>query len=373
MGSDIIRVGIVGANPQQGWASTAHVPALTQLPNFAITAVCTTRPESARMAATAFGAAHAFTDARQLASHPEVDLVTVAVRTPAHLDPVLAALEAGKHVYCEWPLARTTKEAEMMASAARDAGVTHAVGLQARYAPAVAYLRDLIAEGYIGQVTSVDVIAARGKLADGQIAPSAVYTLDVDNGASTLEVAGGHTLDLLQHLVGEITDVTATLARRRLRYTVTGTDSTVEATAPDHVLLSATLADGAVASVHVYDGKVGTPRTHIEINGTRGDLLLTSAGPGGPRGVQLGDLVLRAARVPGGDWETLEVPDRYRTVAAPIPVTAILSVAQLYHQLGEDIRTGERRVPDLETGLRVHRLLDAIRLSADTGTRQAVR
>src|SRR2546423_2253857 len=160
MSSDIIRVGIVGANPRQGWAAMAHIPALTALPQFTLTAVCTTRAESAQAAAEAFGAGHAFTDAGDLAAHPEVDLVTVAIRTPAHLDPVVAALDAGKHVYCEWPLARTTKEAEMLAAAANDAGVHHAVGLQARYAPAVGYLRDLIAEGYIGQVTSVDVVAA---------------------------------------------------------------------------------------------------------------------------------------------------------------------------------------------------------------------
>src|SRR5689334_14467526 len=129
MGSDIIRVGIVGANPHQGWASTAHVPALKQLPDFWITAVCTSRAETAEAAAGAFGAGHAFTDPRALAAHREVDLVTVAVRTPAHLDLVHAALDAGKHVYCEWPLAATTKEAEVMAAAARDAGVHHAIGL----------------------------------------------------------------------------------------------------------------------------------------------------------------------------------------------------------------------------------------------------
>jgi predicted dehydrogenase len=105
-----IQVGIVGVSPDRGFASIAHIPALQALPEFEITAVCTTRQESAAAAARHFGVPLAFSDAAKLAQHPDVDLVTVSVKVPDHYVPVMAAIDAGKHVYCEWPLGRNTDE-----------------------------------------------------------------------------------------------------------------------------------------------------------------------------------------------------------------------------------------------------------------------
>lgn len=173
-----IRVGIVGANPERGWALRAHVPALRALPDYAITAVATSREDSAREAARRFGAAHAFTDPRALAEHPEVDLVAVTVRVPHHAELVEAALEAGTHVLCEWPLARTTDEARDLLDRARAAGVRHALGLQGRFAPAVIYARDLLRDGAVGRVTAVNVHSAVGKGASGRLPSWAAYTDD---------------------------------------------------------------------------------------------------------------------------------------------------------------------------------------------------
>ena len=103
-----IQVGIVGVSPDRGFASIAHIPALQALPEFEITAVCTTRQESAEAAARHFRVPLAFADPAKLAQHPDVDLVTVSVKVPDHYAPVMAAIEAGKHVYCEWPLGRDT-------------------------------------------------------------------------------------------------------------------------------------------------------------------------------------------------------------------------------------------------------------------------
>src|ERR1700756_4628343 len=122
-----IRVGIVGANPSPGFASMAHIPALQTLPDFEITAVCTTRQDSADAAARHFGVPLAFSDAEKLGQNPDVDLVTVRVKVPDHYLPVMAALEAGKHVYCEWPLGRSSGEAVQMLDAPERKGVRHAV------------------------------------------------------------------------------------------------------------------------------------------------------------------------------------------------------------------------------------------------------
>jgi predicted dehydrogenase len=122
--SSRIRVGIVGLSPNRGFASIAHIPALRALPEFEIAAVCTTRQESAEATARHFGIPLAFSDPEKLARHKEVDLVTVTVKVPDHYRPVIAAIEAGKHVYCEWPLGRNTEEARRMLDAADRAGVS---------------------------------------------------------------------------------------------------------------------------------------------------------------------------------------------------------------------------------------------------------
>ncbi|WP_327129434.1 Gfo/Idh/MocA family protein [Streptomyces sp. NBC_01727] len=372
MESKKIRVGVIGASPDRGWAARAHVPALMSLPQYSITAVGTSRRESADAAARAFGAAHAFTDARQLAEHPEVDLVVVTVKVPVHVELVEAALAAGKHVYCEWPLARTSDEADALAKSAHSAGVHHVIGLQARYAPAIAYARELVAAGRVGRVTSATVYAARSKGAGGRIPAWAAYTLDRDNGAGTLDVAGGHTLDTLQYVVGGISDLSATLSVQQPEYTIAETDDTVEATSPDHLLLQATLTSGALVSAHVHDAKVTDARTRLEISGTEGDLAIVSTGASGPAGIQVGELRLLGASVSGGTYQELRIPSRYGCASGIDPAAEGFNVAQMYARLALDLSTGSHSVPDFDAGLRLHRLLDTIKLSADMGTRQSL-
>ena len=161
--SSKIRVGIVGANPQRGFASVAHIPALQALPDFEITAVCTSRQDSAEAAARHLGARLAFSDCEKLAQHSDVDLVTVSVKVPDHYRPVMAAIEAGKHVYSEWPLGRDTAEAVRLRDAANARGIRHAVGLQGQMSPPINYLKDLIAEGYVGRILSATMVEEAGK------------------------------------------------------------------------------------------------------------------------------------------------------------------------------------------------------------------
>ncbi|MEU8510483.1 Gfo/Idh/MocA family oxidoreductase [Kitasatospora sp. NPDC048722] len=361
-----IRVGILGANPDRGWAVRAHLPALRALSQYEITAVGTSRPESARAAARAFGAAHAFTDAGRLAEHPDVDLVVVTVKVSAHVELVGAALAAGKHVYCEWPLSRTTGEAEALAAAARSAGVHHVIGLQARYAPALAHARELIAGGGLGRVASATVHAARGKGAGGLIPGWAAYTLDGAAGAGTLEVAGGHTLDAVQHVLGGIEDLAAVTSVSRSEYTVAETGATVVATGPDRLHLDGTLAGGARLSVTVQDAEGVEAGTRLEVTGTEGALAIVSTGPGGPAGIQIGELRLLRADAPGGAFRAVPLPDRYRLPGIGRDAEGF-NVARLYARLARDLRSGEHGAPDFGEGVRVHRLLDAIRRSADAG------
>src|SRR5688572_3842044 len=126
-----------------------------------MTAVCTTRPESAAEAREAFGAKLAFHDYREMVQSPEIDAVAVVVKVPSHYGPTKAALEAGKHVYTEWPLGRTTAEAEELAALARSTGLHTVVGLQSRVSPTLMFLKDQLEAGYIGEVLSCHVTCMR--------------------------------------------------------------------------------------------------------------------------------------------------------------------------------------------------------------------
>ena len=143
--ADKIRVGIVGATVTQGgshWGANAHVPALQSLPNYQLKAVCTSREDTAKASAQAFGAEQSFTRFSDMAAHPDVDLLVVCVRVPGHRELVMAGLQAGKPVFCEWPLGANLAEAEEMAGLARQRSLKSMVGLQGRSDPTILYARD---------------------------------------------------------------------------------------------------------------------------------------------------------------------------------------------------------------------------------------
>ena len=212
-----IGVGIIGVAPGRSWAAVAHIPALRAIPAYDIVALSTTRQESASAAAAEFGVAKAYDNHQALVGDPAVDLVVVTVKVPHHLELVTAALNAGKHVYCEWPLGNGLAEAEQMAALAKAKGVVGAVGLQACAAPSFNYVRDLIAEGYVGTVLSTTLVGSGMNWGAFIDRPNA-YTADNANGASLLTIPFGHTLDAVAMCLGEFTSLNAVLANRRTRF-----------------------------------------------------------------------------------------------------------------------------------------------------------
>src|SRR5438094_671164 len=210
-----IRVGIIGANPDRGWAAQAHIPALKSLSDeFEITALSTSRRESADAAARLFGVPAAFENHQDLVNSADVDVVAVTVKVPYHLELATAALNAGKAVYCEWPLGNGLREAETLAALAKKKGVLAVAGLQARSAPSVAYVRDLIKQGYVGEVLSTSLIGS-GMGWGPTVEPYNAYTNDKKNGATMLSIALGHAADALCHCLGEIRELSATMTLPR--------------------------------------------------------------------------------------------------------------------------------------------------------------
>src|SRR5437016_1963315 len=181
-----LGVGIIGVNPSWGWAATAHIPALRSLPNYEIRALSATSAEAARAAGEAFGVGAVFSHHEELVARPEVDVVVVTVKVPHHRELVSAALAAGKAVYCEWPLGRDLDDARAMATLAAEQGVRTVVGLQARQAPAIEFVKGLLGDGYVGEVLSTTMIGVSIP-GDVLVQPNA-YMLDKTNGANLLTV-----------------------------------------------------------------------------------------------------------------------------------------------------------------------------------------
>src|SRR3990172_5458312 len=152
---DPVRVGLIGAGGR--WGPGAHVPALKGVSEAELYAVCTAHAETARAAADKFGVTRAYGSDKALNADAGGEAVDVAVRVPAHYELCKNAIEAGKHVFCEWPLGANTKEAEELAALARKKNLRTMVGLQRRAAPPFLYMRELIREDYVGQVLAVNM------------------------------------------------------------------------------------------------------------------------------------------------------------------------------------------------------------------------
>src|SRR5204863_9330341 len=131
------------------------------------------------------------------------------VKVPYHHELASAALDAGKAVYCEWPLGNGSKEAETLAALAKKQGVLAVAGLQARSAPAVAYVRDLVEQGYVGDVLSTTLVGS-GMGWGPTVEPFNAYLNDEKNGATMLSIAVGHTADALCYCLGHVPEVPAT-------------------------------------------------------------------------------------------------------------------------------------------------------------------
>src|SRR5712664_3968523 len=229
----MLGVGIIGVNPAWGWAATAHIPALRALPNYEVRALSARSAASARAAGEVFGVSKVFANHEQLVTQPDIDVVAVTVKVPHHRELVSAALAAGKAVYCEWPLGRDLDDAREMAALAAEQGVRTIVGLQARQAPAIEFVRDLLRDGYVGEVLSSTMIGVSVP-GDVVVQPN-VYMLDANNGANLLTVAFGHSLDTLNHVLGEFADLSAVTAIRRPLITAEQSREQITKTAVDQI------------------------------------------------------------------------------------------------------------------------------------------
>lgn len=357
--ADKTKVGIIGVGVERGWARMAHVPVLKTLTTFDITALSNRKKEHAALLKETVGATHIYESAEDLVKSPAVDLVVVSVRVPLHYDLIKKAIVGGRNVLSEWPLGRNLQEAEELAALAKAKGVKGYIGLQSRAVPAVRFIKDLIAQGHIGEVLSTSMIGS-GIIYGESILRANDYTADPKNGAGMINVTFANAVDALTYVLGEFLSLSATTAIRRKTATLAETGEAVPVGTADQVAVTGTLESGAVASIHFRGGHFPGTNFLWEINGTKGDIQITA--PGGSLAVF--DLTVKTSTGAGNAMETREIPAEYNLVADKTLGQIPTNVGQIY-QL---IQAGT--APTFADAVIRHRMIAAIEESASTGTQQ---
>ena len=260
-----------------GFMATAHIEALQALPDAHVVVVCGPRLDRAQAVATEFGVPYATTSADEALAIAGVDAVVVDTPDVFHHGIVMAGARAGKHVFCEKPLATSLADAREMADAVHRAGVRSMMGFSTRFSPLTRAIHDAIADGQIGRVFHVHAQSFSAGLLAAQ--PRWSWRTDKDrSGTGVIGDIGAHALDTCQYLLGPIVAVASSMHTciPELVDPATGAKHAQEVD-DDTVLLVrfATGAHGSVALSRVGAVHASYPigRRHMLFSGSGGGLL----------------------------------------------------------------------------------------------------
>ena len=353
-----LGVGIIGASADRGWAKDSHVPAVQGLEGLRLVAVAAGDEKKASAAAKTFGVDAGYGSGFDLIKDPAVDIVTIAVKVPDHRELVLAALSAGKHVYCEWPLGRNLYETEELAAAAKAVDVHACIGLQTRMNPALRLAREMVASGSIGRALAIRVFS--NTVAFGSRVEKAMsFAEDPNNGVSLVTIQGAHTIDCAIALMGPLTDLAGQATTQFPQVSIAGSEDKQARSTADHLLVQARFRkDAAPLCVEVVGGRLPDEATfRMEVDGERGAIRI---GGGAPRGFQSGRLAITVR----------DEPQAVEEGEVSAMTDAAANVASMYVALRDDIHSGSETVPNFEHAVRLATLIDDVLQSSWQGTRK---
>jgi len=279
----MIGYGFMGAAHSQGWRTAPRVFDLPAEPEMAV--VVGRNAEAVADAAAKWGWAESATDWREVIARDDIDIVDIVTPGDSHREIAIAALEAGKHVLCEKPLANTVAEAEAMADAAARAaarGIRAMVGFTYRRVPAVTFLRDLIAQGAVGRIAQVRASYRQDWLVDPEM-PLAWRLQKEHAGSGALGDIGAHAIDLAQFVTGmkleKVSGVIDTIVKQRpLQGSGSGLSGTAaegygEVTVDDVAIFTGRFDSGVLGSFEATRFATGRKNAlSIEVSGDKGAL-----------------------------------------------------------------------------------------------------
>jgi predicted dehydrogenase len=379
----MIGHGFMGAAHSVGWR---QAPRMFELPhNVEMTVVVGRNAEAVADAAARWGWLESATDWREVIARDDIDIVDIVTPGDSHAEIAIAALEAGKHVLCEKPLANSVAEAEAMAQAAQRAserGVRSMVGFTYRRVPAVTLLRDLVAEGAVGRVQQVRAAYRQDWLVDPD-APLAWRLQKEHAGSGALGDIGAHIIDMTQFVTGlgvdEVTGTLDTIVKQRplpegaRSVSLSKGNGKVgaamgEVTVDDVALFSGRLSNGALASFEATRFATGRKNAlTIEVSGDRGSLVFDLE--------DLNSLGFYDRTAPGirqGFTRILVTEAAHPYVSAWWPAGHMLGYEHGFSHQVVDLVTaiaeGTDPHPTFAEGLSVQRVLDAVEESSRNGS-----
>ena len=344
-----LRIGVIGT----GIGAQIHLPSLAALADAEIVALCGRNAAKVETVADAYDIRHTFADYRDLVRCDDVDAVTIATPSALHHPIALTAIASRKHVLCEKPLARTANEAREMARMAELHGVTAMVCHEFRFLPARARMKELIDEGFIGDLSLVQLSFLRG-LRDTPRAVSQGWLTDEASGV--LGAIGSHAVDALRWWFGEILEVAGAATATALRGRNSLLDSPATS-AEDTAALVLRFASGAIGSVTVSGVAAHGPGEEIRAFGSVGTLTIAPDGTlwgartEQPTPVQLG---IPGRLLGSGVPEVDATPDVHPLIPPFIRLAR--------HWL-DGIAADASPSPSFADGLRVQEVLDAVHRS----------
>ncbi len=360
MSGDSLRIGVVGV----GFGASVHIPAF-QSEGIDVVAVCSRRQERAEEAAEKFGIANVFTDYDEMLRLDGLDAISIATPPALHLPMSLAALTAGKHLICEKPFALNTAEAQTIYDAAQASNLTAVIAHEFRYSSGRAYARELIADGYIGNLR---LCLMRLVFGTPPLEKPPKLSLDRDlaeRGGGFLFSLGSHYIDCLRYWFGEVESVTGDL--RTLMPERRGeSKKIIMSDADDTFSMTLNFVNGGFAQMTSSRAASFGAGSAVEIYGDEGTIFLPQDFLNPPsHGTVL------AAKAGDEKLEQIPVPDRLQSFQDDRDDRLFPFRMQVRDFL-RGIDEGSSPAPNFYDGLRCQQVLDAVRESSATGRQVAV-
>jgi predicted dehydrogenase len=269
-----VRVGVLGAGR---WAERAHLPGWTRDPRAEVVAVCDVDRGLAEAAGKQFDASVVSDDYREIVNRDELDVIDVCTPSHTHFELSMAALEAGKHVLCEKPVAFDFRDTLRAAEVAKKRDLKTKLGFTFRYSPAMRYMKALVDEGFCGEPFIYNAYEQNSQWLDPMV-PLRQVELEADQSqihVSSLEGYGAPVIDLARYMVGaELTSVIGTMKNFVPERMVRATGTMMRMNIDDGDIFLAEFANGAIGSVQTSFVTVGNyPGIEVRLYGSKGAII----------------------------------------------------------------------------------------------------
>lgn len=360
-----IRVGIVGA----AWGGMAHLPAWRSLPGVEVTAICTSREETARAAAERFGITRPFCDADALCTDPDIDIIDLGTRPNWRLPWVLKALESGKHVYNSSPHAPHWEGAKAIDAAWRGSGSVAVIDAFIEWVPAVRRQIELVAEGYLGRPIGGTCHFNLSLFNTPFKQFPYNWFADAEAGVSGMRNNGSHALYPLIEMLGPVAELVSD-DRQALGEWVFGDGDMLTPQNTDTGSAMLRFGSGAVVQLQAGWSMVQHDGWLLDLWGTEGRLVTKSPTFPTATDCKLFGGQRRDKPNPHAptDLPPIEIPESFFMadgvgIGADTPIAASFPMALSMQRMVAAIQGGDPARPDFARALEVERIQEAIRLS----------